>query len=275
MSFERQVAVVTGAGSGIGAALTRALTERGAKVVATDIDVAGLARVAQDTGCEQAELDVSRGDRFEALLRDVHQRYGRIDLLFNNAGIGVGGELLDLSVDDWRRVLDVNLWGVLHGARAAYALMRQQGFGQIVNVASIAGLVPYSLALPYTTTKHAVVGFSQALRAEAADYGVSVSVVCPGAIETPIWTRSPLRGDGDRERALEWVKRAWMPVDQCAAKILAGVAKKKAVIPVTREAWVLWLLHRLSPTLSLKVHRMLVGKLRAQPVRRVASTAAV
>lgn len=275
MSFERQVAVVTGAGSGIGAALTRALTERGAKVVATDIDVAGLARVAQDTGCEQAELDVSRGDRFEALLRDVHQRYGRIDLLFNNAGIGVGGELLDLSVEDWRRVLDVNLWGVLHGARAAYALMRQQGFGQIVNVASIAGLVPYSLALPYTTTKHAVVGFSQALRAEAADYGVSVSVVCPGAIETPIWTRSPLRGDDDRERALEWVKRAWMPVDQCAAKILAGVAKKKAVIPVTREAWVLWLLHRLSPTLSLRVHRMLVGKLRAQPVRRVASTAAV
>ncbi len=204
MSFERQVVVVTGAGSGIGAALVRALARRGAKVIASDLDGAAAARVAEETGAEAARVNVTRPNEVGELVRDVATRHGRLDCFVNNAGIGVGGELHELTDDDWRRVLDVNLFGVLNGVRAAYAQMRAQGHGHLVNVASIAGLVPYALALPYTTSKHTVVGLSLALRAEAADHGVKVSVVCPGAIENPDLDPQPA--------ARRWRPRARAPV---------------------------------------------------------------
>lgn len=130
-----------------------------------------------------------------------------------------------------------------------------------VNVASVAGLAPYPFALPYTTSKHAVVGLSQALRAEARGHGVRVSVACPGRIETPIWQRSEVRGElaGMRERLVARARpklvdriAGAMPADECAAQIVCGIDDNRGIIAVTREAKAAWLLDRVSPELAVR-----------------------
>jgi NAD(P)-dependent dehydrogenase (short-subunit alcohol dehydrogenase family) len=259
MNFSGKVCVITGAASGIGRALWEALERQDASVIAAD--------VAQP--CTHV-VDVTSAESMEQLARETVERHGRIDLWVNNAGIAVVGATDELSLADWRRVLGVNVSGVVHGVLAAYPRMVKQGFGHIVNVASVAGLAPYPLALPYTTSKHAVVGLSQALRAEARGRGVRVSVVCPGAIETPIWDRSDVRGSLalGRERALRWMPSG-MSAERCADLVLIGIARNRGVIPVTSEAWASWWLNRLSPALAAN----LSGRL-ATAARKLAASAA-
>lgn len=133
-----------------------------------------------------AIVDVRDAPAVRAMVEDAHREHGRLDLMFNNAGAGIGGQVDGLSLEHWNRALDVNVRGVIHGVHAAYPLMLAQGFGHIVNTALATGLLPVPLLAPYSMSKHAVVGLSPSLRAEAADRGVKVSVVCPGVIETPI-----------------------------------------------------------------------------------------
>jgi NADP-dependent 3-hydroxy acid dehydrogenase YdfG len=253
------IAVVTGAGSGIGAALCRELARGGGVVVGADIDAARVSelctaiRIAGGRA-EHAVVDVTSAGAVEQLAADTAARHHRIDLWINNAGIAIGGATEVLRLDDWRRVLDVNLAGVVHGIHAAYPRMLAQRSGHIVNVASVAGLAPYPLALPYTTSKHAVVGLSLALRAEAAAHGVRVSVACPGMIRTPIWERSTVRGELGRGRAqlLGRVTRA-MTAERCAALIAHGISRDRAIIPITVEARIAWWLARLSPALAARI----------------------
>jgi short-subunit dehydrogenase len=175
-------------------------------------------------------------------------------------GVGIVAGYFGGRVDDWRRVIDVNLHGVAHGVDAAYPLMVKQGSGHIVNIASVAGLSPYPLTISYTASKHAVVGLSHALRAEGAALGVKVSVVCPGMIDTPIWRRSEIRGF-NRDLLLQKI-RPKMSAERCAAATLRGVERNEATIVVTAEAKAMWLAHRLSPSLSLWIHEALVKKVR-------------
>jgi NAD(P)-dependent dehydrogenase (short-subunit alcohol dehydrogenase family) len=192
-TFDGAVAIVTGGASGIGAALGRELARRGARVILADRqleEASEVARSINDTGgkAEAVELDVRDAIAFDAIVALTIERFGRIDYLFNNAGIVVGGEIREYRLDDWRDVVDVNLMGVVHGVQASYGRMIAQGFGHIVNTASVAGLLPSPFVGSYTTTKHAVVGLSRALRAEGARYGVRTSMLCPGVIRTPILT---------------------------------------------------------------------------------------
>lgn len=261
-----RVSIVTGGGSGIGRALCLELARRGARVIVTDIDEAAAAAVAREIGSTGGKaaahaLDVTIAADVKRLVAEVANREGRLDLLFNNAGIGIGGEAQYLSLEDWRRVLDVNLLGVINGVHAAYPLMIEQRSGHIVNMASIAGLFPFPIALPYTTSKYAVLGLSQGLRAEGAALGVKVSVVCPASIDTSIWSRSILRGQ-DKEKALALL-RPLMPVDRCARVILRGVERNRATILVSGEARVLALLNRVSPALAGAVTRSMVKRYRA------------
>jgi NAD(P)-dependent dehydrogenase (short-subunit alcohol dehydrogenase family) len=245
------VAVVTGAASGIGAALATALGARGAKVIVADVDARGAAEVAGTIpGAEAAALDVTRAEQVEALAARAFADHGHVDLWINNAGIAIGGATVDLALDDWRRVLDVNLAGVIHGVHAVYPRMVRRGAGHIVNVASVGGLAPYPFALPYTTSKHAVVGLSLALRAEARGLGVKVSVACPGAIDTPIWRRSEVRGSlaRGRDRVVGTPPRT--SAATCADAIVRGISANRGVILVTAEARAAWWLTRLSPALS-------------------------
>jgi NAD(P)-dependent dehydrogenase (short-subunit alcohol dehydrogenase family) len=187
-----RVAFVTGGASGIGRALCGALVARGASVVVADINASGAAAVARELSARgpgsatSLSLDVADAVGFEHAVGGAHADAGRLDLLFNNAGIGIGGPVEELTPAHWERALDVNLRGVIHGVQAAYPLMLRQRFGHIVNTASLAGLLPFPLGVPYAMTKHAVVGLSVSLRCEAKTYGVRVSAVCPGVIDTPI-----------------------------------------------------------------------------------------
>jgi NAD(P)-dependent dehydrogenase (short-subunit alcohol dehydrogenase family) len=237
-----KVAIVTGGGSGIGAALCRELARRGAQVVVTDLRVADAEHVAEEivAGGGHAEpraVDVSDQVAVHRLVSETVAAYGRLDYLFNNAGIAIGGDARDLTLEHWRQVLDVDLYGVLHGCLAAYPVMAQQGFGHIVNTSSAAAFFPDPGNGPYCTAKHALIGLSLSLRLEGADLGVKVSVVCPGLVRSNIYQNAgiinmprlaSLRGR-DRERAAGAPDRM-MPADRAARGILDGVARNEAVI---------------------------------------------
>ena len=256
-AFRDRIAVVTGGASGIGRALCLQLAERGAQVVVADLNSAGAAEVVaeiQRSGgkAEAHSVDVTNWEAVDAFTSGVATAHGRIDYLFNNAGIGVAGEECDVTLADWQRVLAVNLWGVVHGVHAVYPRMLQQGCGHIVNTASLAGLSPAPLQMSYVASKHAVVGLSCALRVEAADRGVRVSVVCPGLVDTPILHNIGVRGmDAERLRAVVATTTKAISAEACARVILRGVEKNKPIIVVTRAAYVAWLLTRLSPRAAM------------------------
>src|ERR1700741_2413620 len=198
-SVSGKVAFVTGGASGIGAALATQLVDGGGQVWIADRQIGAAQELAQrlNRGGANApgiELDVRSYPSFERAVAEAVGHSGRIDYLFNNAGIGVGGEVDSYTLDDWNSVFDVNLRGVVRGIQAVYPIMIRQHSGQIVNTASMAGLVTNAGMASYTATKHAVVGLSKALRVEAERHGVQVSVLCPGVIRTPILTRGKYGG---------------------------------------------------------------------------------
>jgi NAD(P)-dependent dehydrogenase (short-subunit alcohol dehydrogenase family) len=196
------------------------------------------------------------------LIEETAASFGRIDYLFNNAGIAVPGEIRDLTLDDWRRVIDVNLCGTIHGIHHAYPIMIRQGFGHIVNTASGFGLAPGPLNSPYVASKFAVVGLSHALAAEARAFNVDVSIVCPGYIETPmIDAMNPV--NADRRAVIAQIPVKLVPVDRAAATILAGVRKKKAVIAFPSYVGVLAFLHRYVPAAFARFSARQLAQFRA------------
>jgi NAD(P)-dependent dehydrogenase (short-subunit alcohol dehydrogenase family) len=237
-----KVAIVTGGASGIGEALCLELARRGARVIVADIDGDGARRVAaaiaRASGQARAyTVDVAREPDVRQLVEQTVATHGRLDYLFNNAGIVIEGDARDLTVDHWRRVLDVDLYGVLYGMLAAYPIMARQGFGHIVNTASAAAFFPDPGNAPYCTAKHALIGLSLSLRLEGTDLGVRVSAACPGYVRTNIFesasvvnmpARAAVHGRA-RERAAG-LPRRMMTADQAARVILEGVAHNKPVI---------------------------------------------
>jgi NAD(P)-dependent dehydrogenase (short-subunit alcohol dehydrogenase family) len=274
--FDGQVALVTGAASGIGLALATTLAERGATVVLADIDEAAVKAAADAMAAPAASavaLDVRDAHGFTDVVAQVVRDHGRIDLLFNNAGVAVWGDVADLTQAHWDRVIDVNLRGVVHGVTAVYPVMISQGAGHIVNTASLAGLVPGPLLTPYAMTKHAVVGLSTGLRAEAAALGVRVSVVCPGVVDTPLLDKgnpadlpavpSPLDG----RRMLSKSMGKPYPPASLAADVLSGVARNRAFIVTPRHARAAWVVYRLSPELFVRSLPRLLGRMRSGGAR--------
>ena len=266
-TFKDKIAIVTGAASGIGRALCEEMGRRGAVLVATDINAAGAEQVAAAVTsaggrARAAHLDVTRAEDVCKLIEDTASEQGRLDYMFNNAGIAVGGEMYAIGFEHWRRIIDVNLWGVIHGTTAAYRLMVKQGFGHIVNIASTAGLVAFPMCTPYATTKHAVVGLSSSLREEAVEFGVKVSVVCPTFIRTAIFEAAEIV-NGSRDALLATAEAAGMDVAEAAGKILRGVERNQRIINFPRQARIFWLLHRLHPDLLRPVYRKMVKAFRS------------
>jgi len=276
-SLSESVAIVTGGGSGIGEGLCRELARRGARVVVADINSGDAGRVAQaitDNGGQAtaSTVDVSVEEEVTRLVEQTAARYGRLDYLFNNAGIAIGGDARDLTLDHWRRVLDVDLYGVLYGMRAAYPIMVRQGFGHIVNTSSAGAFFPAPGNAPYCTAKHALVGLSLSLRLEGADLGVKVSCVCPGFVRTNIYRNADgaglaLPADVSEEQATGAPAKMMAP-DRAAQLILDGVTRNKAMMVF--PASVRWGRHvvRLVPGLS---DRILLRQWRA--LRRYRTTA--
>jgi len=242
------VAVVTGAASGIGSALAVQLAQAGAAVVMADIDGDRLGQRVEELRARGLNASGEPTDvttELAAMLRRVAAERGRLDYVFNNAGVG-GTLAFDEADDDhWRRVLSLDLESVIAGTRAAYEIMRARGGGHIVNTASISGLVPFPGQTLYNTAKFGVVGLSTSLRAEAAQHGIRVSVVCPGVVATPIWG-TPIRGE---RRHVEPPADAITP-EQAATEILRGVARNRAIIVVPRGARAWAAAYRLMPGLT-------------------------
>lgn len=267
-----KVAFITGGASGIGAALAARLADGGAEVWIADRQIGAAQELAQrlNSGGATAhavELDVRDYPSFESVVADAVQQSGRIDFLFNNAGIGVSGEIDSYTLDDWNDVIDVNLRGVVHGIQAVYPIMIRQRSGHIVNTASMAGLTTNPSMASYTATKHAVVALSRTLRVEAKRHGVQVSVLCPGVIRTPILTggeygRNNLPGVTEQDLLKSWEQARPMAPEVFAQRALRRVLRNDAVIvvPAWWKAW--WYLERLSPAVSLRFASLQLKRVR-------------
>ncbi|KOT90179.1 short-chain dehydrogenase [Streptomyces sp. NRRL F-5755] len=258
--FGGQLVLVTGAASGIGRATAFAFAEAGARVIAVDRDAEGAARtadLARLVGAPQAwaeTVDVSDEATMEKLADKVAAEYGTVDVLINNAGIAVSGPFLHTTTEDWKKVLDVNLWGVIHGCRLFGKQMAERGQGgHIVNTASAAAFQPSRVLSAYGASKAAVLMLSECLRAELAGQGIGVTAVCPGIVNTNITSTTHFTGvsaDGEKRRQAK-VSRLYgirnYPPEKVAAAILRAVARNEAVVPVTPEARGAQLMSRIAP----------------------------
>jgi NAD(P)-dependent dehydrogenase (short-subunit alcohol dehydrogenase family) len=254
-SLAGKTAVVTGAGSGIGRSLALLLARRGALVHAADVNRAAAEAVTREIDAAGGmavahEVDVTDPGAV-CRLADLVLRDGPVDLLFNNAGIGQAAEVADTTLEDWRRLIDVNLMGVVHGLHAFLPrLLEQDRPAHIVNTASMAGLVPAAGLGAYSATKSAVVGLTEALDIELRGTGVRTSALCPGVISTPIIAASVMRGDWEarRARTAEFYARRGASPDLVARQALAAVGRRRTIIPSPRYQVVPhWLLKRLLP----------------------------
>jgi NAD(P)-dependent dehydrogenase (short-subunit alcohol dehydrogenase family) len=265
--FNGKVAVVTGGGSGIGRATALRLAREGAKLHVVDVRREAAERVAGEIaalgGRARAHcVDVADAPAMLALAAAVYEEDGRCDILHNNAGFAVVGAVEDIELEDWRRVIDVNVMGVIHGVHAFVPrMLAQGGGGHIVNTASLVGLVVWPLFAPYVTSKHAIVGLSEVLDAELAPRGIRTHAICPGVIDTPMVHDSPLRGGmaGSRDNAIRFMSRFGADPDAVADAVVDAIEHNKVIRTVPRlQVMPVWLLHRISPTLSGALGRVIM-----------------
>lgn len=260
--FHGKSAIITGGGSGIGRALGEELVRRGARVWLAGLQIGQLeetaARMQGPGTATPVATDVSQADQVAALVQQVHAA-GGVDFMFNNAGVGVGGQARDFSLVDWSRVVNVNLMGVIHGVHACYPLMVAQGHGHIINTSSLAGLVPVPGQASYCATKHAIVGLSHALRIEAKPLGVNVSVACPAAVDTSMFKSSKWI-NLDSQKLQESLPGQPMSAVKCAQSILRGVERNRATI-APGVAGVVWRVHRYLPWLTSVMQRAMYRSL--------------
>jgi NAD(P)-dependent dehydrogenase (short-subunit alcohol dehydrogenase family)/pimeloyl-ACP methyl ester carboxylesterase len=253
-----RLALVTGAGSGIGRATAEALARHGARVLLVDRDDQALVRVAGSiAGSRSLPCDVSDPEAMRRLADEVLGTDGVPDVVVNNAGIGVAGPFLDTGLAEWRRIVDINLLGVVEGCRLFGRPMAERGLGgQIVNTASAAAFMPSKSLPAYCATKAAVLMLSECLRAELAPHGIGVTAVCPGFVATNI-TRAVEyvgRPAADQERLRDQVTRRFerrnFGPERVAAQIIAAIGADRPVAVVTPEAKLMRALSRLAPGLT-------------------------
>ena len=244
------VAVITGAGSGIGRATALRLGGLGATVYAADIDAPSAEATAgeirrQGGGATAHALDVADANAVEVLAAEVFAADGRVDVLHNNAGIAHSGPVEETPLEDWRRIVEINLMGVIHGIHAFVPRMLEQGGeSQIVNTASGLGLIAGVELAPYCTTKFAVVGLSESLNAELRPRGIGVTALCPGIIATNIVTESTARGDmaARKQSIADFYARRGASPDAVAEAVVKAVRKRRVVqtVPTSHvvPAWI-------------------------------------
>jgi NAD(P)-dependent dehydrogenase (short-subunit alcohol dehydrogenase family) len=262
--FAGRLVVITGAASGIGRATAVAFARASAELFVCDLPSADLEQLKAELLAEGAPrvhafaVDVGSREQMEKFCERVCG-IGVPDVLVNNAGVGLAGGLLATSLEDWHWILNVNLWGVVHGCHFFAPKMAARGRGQIINIASAAGYYNSEATTVYGTTKFAVVGLSEGLRAELGPLGVGVSVICPGFINTPIITNMRMRGaaypESERANVQRFYERRNYAPERVATQVLGAVRRNPALLPVTPEAWALYAMNRIAPELGRRLLR--------------------
>lgn len=266
--------LVTGAASGIGKETALAFARRGAALVICDMNEAGLGETAtQIRGLGRDvtahRVDVADRDAMREFAAAVHARIDAVDILMNNAGVGLGAGFLDTSLDDWEWIVGINLKGVIHGCHFFIPPMVARGRGgHVINIASAAAFVASEALTAYSTTKYGVFGLSEALRDELQRHRIGVTAVCPGIINTPITASSPLRGANNtpemRQRMIAIYQRRNYGPERVARNILKAVQRNRAVAPISPEAWAIYYLKRVAPGLVARLNRNGSERLRRQ-----------
>lgn len=263
-----QLAVITGAGSGIGRATALKLAEEGADIVAVDINEESAARTVKLVEALGATawhkvVDVGSAKAMESLSGWIEKDLGGATIVVNNAGIGMAGGVLDTSAADWEKLLKVNLWGVIHGSRLfAQQMVNAQRTGHIVNVASAAAFGPNRKLAAYSTSKAAVYMLTECLRAELSDKGIGVTAVCPGFVATGIANNTVYAGMSEedqrqkRAKADALYKRRNFSPDDVADAVFKAVQKNQGLALVGAEAWITRLLSRFAPSASRMIARI-------------------
>ena len=259
---DRQV-LITGAGSGIGRATALAFAAQGANLWLADINLQGCqetARLAKQTGVATRVIECNVADEasVQSMANQVHAEVDALDILMNNAGIGVAGRFLDTTLASWRKVMDVNLMGVVHGCHAFLPNMVRRGQGgHVINTASAAAFVAAPDMPIYAASKFAVQGFTESLRSDMARHNIGVTAVCPGIINTPIVANSIMEGEmgseGTQDKIVRFYEKRNYTAEQVAAAILGAVRRNAAVQPISPEAWGMYFAKRFTPGLVRKL----------------------
>jgi NAD(P)-dependent dehydrogenase (short-subunit alcohol dehydrogenase family) len=247
--------LVTGAASGLGAALVARFVADGHQVLSTDVAEEG-------EGTAYLKLDVRRAEDWDAAVAWCEQNWGGLDILVNNAGIATGGRIDVETLDEWDRVVDINLMGVVRGCRAFAPLFKRQRSGHIVNTASAAGLVHPPMMSSYNTVKAGVVALSETLSHELHPYGVTVSVVCPSFFRTNL--ADSIRGADSAmgATARQLIEKSPRSADDIAIAVLAGIKKKQFLIVPDRPARIAWLTKRFARPLYNRQMRKIAERAR-------------
>lgn len=259
--FSGKTALVTGAASGIGRQIALQLGAAGAIVLVTDVSdgIDAVANEILDGGGSASALRVDVSDRAQ-LTRAIDgfvAEHGRLDMIFNNAGVAIFGDYESVTLDDWDKIIDVNLKGVAYGSKLAYDQMVKQGGGQIINTASVAGLVPVPFQTHYVATKHAIVGMDKTLRIEAARHNIAVTTFCPAFIKTGMFDTVSMKGGLAGVDAHKMVPIKPLGADKAVAKLLEGVAKSKSMVIVPFYGKLGWWLERYVPAIANVQHKLL------------------
>jgi NAD(P)-dependent dehydrogenase (short-subunit alcohol dehydrogenase family) len=259
--FAGKIVVVTGAGSGIGRSSAHLFARLGAKVHVADIDAGSAKAVAGQIGGVAHTVDCTDPEAVDALAQAVFDEDARVDVLHNNAGIGHAADIEQTTIDDWQKVIGLNLLGAAYVVQCFVTrMLGQQGRSSIVNTASMAGLVAAPQMAPYSASKFGVVGMSESLNAELAPRGIHVCAVCPGIIDTPITRSAIMRGEpaDRREQAIAFYRKRGASPDQVAEAVVEAVRKRKGVQVVPAlHVMPAWLLKRVSPRASQVLARAL------------------
>ena len=255
-----RIVVITGAGSGIGRATAVRFAREGARVVVCDVDDAGIASLVGMAYA--ARVDVSDAGAVQTFADAVIREVGVPDVVVNNAGVGVAGPFVRVTLDDFRWIAGVNLWGAVHVLHAFLPGMLERGDGHVVNVVSALGYFGAPGVSAYVTTKYALMGLTESLRAELGPRGIGVSAVCPGVVDTGIVGRTRVRtsdAEATRGRIASLFAKGRSP-DGVADAVVDCVRRNHGVRPVFPEAWALWYLKRAAPDAGARIGRWILKR---------------
>lgn len=265
--FRNRNIVITGAGSGIGRATAMAFAKEGGKLYIADIVKDRIEKVASEIRENGADatafvLDVSDKESVEKFANEVIEKAGRVDILMNNAGVSIGSPIEKITLEEWEKLININLWGVIYGVHYFLpAMIRQGGESHIVNTASAAGLVGAPTLSAYCTTKFAVVGLSEVMNIELEKYGINTTALCPGIINTPLISETPVKqnnsdGKALKEKLVRFYEKKGASPDEVARDVLKAIRKKRPVkMSPNSHVAPLWALRRLSIRLYQSIVR--------------------